>query len=213
MTPHAPSSYGTLQLASVVANDDPDGRGRVRVRLSALEVELWAVVATTSAGQNYGVQTLPRIEEIVVVGFLDPEFPIVLGSLWTGSNPVPEDVTPIEDKYAIQTPSGSSITMNDAEGPSITVKSPNGQKVTVTDDGGGKVEVDVQGTRIEVTSSGIRIEASGNVEIQAGQASVSAGMLQVDAGMSKFSGVVQCDTLIATSVVGSTYTPGAGNIW
>jgi hypothetical protein len=31
--------------------------------------------------------------------------------------------------------------------------------------------------------------------------------------MSKFSGVVQCDTLIASSVVGSSYTPGAGNIW
>jgi len=35
----------------------------------------------------------------------------------------------------------------------------------------------------------------------------------VTAGMSKFSGVVQCDTLIATTVVGTTYTPGAGNIW
>jgi len=38
-------------------------------------------------------------------------------------------------------------------------------------------------------------------------------MLEVDAGMSKFSGVVQCDTLIATSVVASSYTPGAGNVW
>jgi hypothetical protein len=25
--------------------------------------------------------------------------------------------------------------------------------------------------------------------------------------------VVQCDTLIATTVVGTSYTPGAGNIW
>jgi hypothetical protein len=34
----------------------------------------------------------------------------------------------------------------------------------------------------------------------------------VDAGMSQFSGVVQCDTLIATSVVAQSYTPGIGNI-
>jgi hypothetical protein len=34
----------------------------------------------------------------------------------------------------------------------------------------------------------------------------------VNAGMSKFSGVVQCDTLIANSVVSTSYTPGAGNI-
>ena len=38
-------------------------------------------------------------------------------------------------------------------------------------------------------------------------------MITVNAGMSKFSGVVQCDTIIANSVVGASYTPGAGNIW
>jgi hypothetical protein len=26
-------------------------------------------------------------------------------------------------------------------------------------------------------------------------------------------GVVKCDTLVANSVVASSYTPGAGNIW
>jgi hypothetical protein len=41
----------------------------------------------------------------------------------------------------------------------------------------------------------------------------NAGMANVNAGMSKFSGVVKCDTIIANSVVGSSYTPGAGNIW
>jgi len=35
----------------------------------------------------------------------------------------------------------------------------------------------------------------------------------VDAGMSKFSGVVQADTVITNTIVASTYTPGAGNIW
>ena len=42
---------------------------------------------------------------------------------------------------------------------------------------------------------------------------LAAGMVQVDAGLSKFSGVVQCDTLISNAVVSSSYTPGAGNIW
>jgi hypothetical protein len=31
--------------------------------------------------------------------------------------------------------------------------------------------------------------------------------------MSKFSGVVQADTVIANNVIGASYTPGAGNIW
>jgi hypothetical protein len=38
-------------------------------------------------------------------------------------------------------------------------------------------------------------------------------MVKVDAGMSTFSGVVKCDTLISNTVISSTYTPGAGNIW
>ena len=37
--------------------------------------------------------------------------------------------------------------------------------------------------------------------------------MTVNAGMSKFSGVVQCDTLIANSVVSASYTPGAGNVY
>jgi hypothetical protein len=35
----------------------------------------------------------------------------------------------------------------------------------------------------------------------------------VNAATSTFSGVVQCDTMIASTVVGTSYTPGAGNIW
>jgi hypothetical protein len=37
-------------------------------------------------------------------------------------------------------------------------------------------------------------------------------MVQVAAGLAKFSGRVQCDTLIADSVIPASYTPGAGNI-
>jgi hypothetical protein len=37
--------------------------------------------------------------------------------------------------------------------------------------------------------------------------------MSVNAAMAQFSGVVQCSTLIATTVVGTNYTPGAGNVW
>jgi hypothetical protein len=57
------------------------------------------------------------------------------------------------------------------------------------------------------------VTASAKVTVNASQVAVSAGMVKVDAGMSTFSGVVKCDTLIATTVISSTYTPGAGNIW
>ena len=49
--------------------------------------------------------------------------------------------------------------------------------------------------------------------VNASTAEISASTLTVNAGMSKFSGVVQADTVITNSVVSSSYTPGAGNIW
>jgi hypothetical protein len=49
--------------------------------------------------------------------------------------------------------------------------------------------------------------------VQCSTVEVSAGMVTVNAGMSKFSGVVQADTVITNSVISASYTPGAGNIW
>jgi uncharacterized protein involved in type VI secretion and phage assembly len=51
----------------------------------------------------------------------------------------------------------------------------------------------------------VRIEAPSGIRLVTSR-------VQVDAGSSDFSGVVRCDTLIANSVVASSYTPGAGNI-
>jgi hypothetical protein len=72
---------------------------------------------------------------------------------------------------------------------------------------------DSNGNSVKLETSGITITASAKVTINASQVAVSAGMVTVDAGMSKFSGVVQCDTMISNSVISASYTPGAGNIW
>jgi hypothetical protein len=42
---------------------------------------------------------------------------------------------------------------------------------------------------------------------------VSAGQVTVNAAMSTFSGMVKCDVMQATTVIATTYTPGAGNVW
>ena len=51
------------------------------------------------------------------------------------------------------------------------------------------------------------------VKVDAGLLDVKAGMITVTSGMSIFSGIVTCDTLIANTVLASTYSPGAGNVW
>lgn len=213
MNHHALGQLNSLQLARVIDNTDPEERGRIKVQLQSLNIELWASVVTPSAGHNYGASFIPKLEEIVVVGFLNPDTPLVLGSIWAGNASVPEDITSQEDQYVIRTPAGNVVEFNDSEGPKVEMRTQSGYRVTVTEADGGEVQIERGGQTVTLTSSSIDINASGPVNINASQVSVSASMVQVDASMSRFSGVVQADTIIATSVVGTTYTPGAGNIW
>jgi phage baseplate assembly protein gpV len=94
----------------------------------------------------------------------------------------------------------------------LHVRTPGGLEIHL-DDAAGRVTISGQGSTIRIDSTGVTIDAAAQVQVNASQVKVSAGMVEVDAGMSKFSGVVQCDTLIANSVVAASYTPGAGNVW
>jgi phage baseplate assembly protein gpV len=72
---------------------------------------------------------------------------------------------------------------------------------------------DTNGNAISLEQAGVTITAPAKLSFAGGSAEISAGLLTIDAGMSRFSGVVQADTVITNSVVASSYTPGAGNIW
>jgi hypothetical protein len=72
---------------------------------------------------------------------------------------------------------------------------------------------DQNGNQVRFAADGISEQAAAKHAVNAGTMEANAGMLSVNSGMSKFSGVVKCSTIIADSVVGSSYTPGAGNIW
>lgn len=213
MSPHALGELTSLQLGRVTDNADPDGRGRVRVRLLALEMEVWASVVAPSAGNGYGASILPRVEEVVVLAFLSPELPLVLGSIWAGDSSTPTEADPVEEVYVLRTPSGVVVEMDDGDGPRVELRTPAGHSIVITDGDGGEVSITRGGQSVKLTASEISVESSGTVSVQASQVKISAGMVQVDAGMSKFSGVVQADTVITNAVVSSSYTPGAGNIW
>jgi len=202
-----------LHLGEVLDNQDPESRGRLRVRLHPTGVEMWALVMVASAGQGYGVSLLPRIGEQVVLAFISPELPVVLGAVWSGSSSVPTDAEPVEDRYLVRTPAGTQILCDDANGPRVRIETSSGYHLSIEEQSGGKITVEKGSEKIELTPSGISVSTSGRVEVSASQVNVSAGMVQVDSSMSRFSGVVQCDTLISNAVVSSSYTPGAGNIW
>ena len=83
----------------------------------------------------------------------------------------------------------------------------------VFDDGAGELEVaDSNGNAVKLEPSGVTVTAAAKVKVSATIVEIEAGELEVSAGMARFSGVVQCDTLVTNSVVASSYTPGAGNV-
>ncbi|WP_091743265.1 phage baseplate assembly protein V [Phenylobacterium immobile] len=203
---------------------DPDGQGREKEKLpwaadsGSAEYEAWARLATMMAGPDRGSWFVPDVDDEVLVAFQggDPRRPYVLGMLWNGADAPPQamDGAGANNKKVLRSRNGVQLTLDDQDGQeAFIVETPGGQKITLKD-GPGSVEiVDSNGNTIKLEIAGITVTASAKVTINASMVAVSASMVTVDAGMSKFSGVVQCDTLIATSVVGASYTPGAGNIW
>ena len=203
---------------------DPDGQGRVKITLpwapdtGGGRYEAWARLATLMGGNNRGSWFIPDVGDEVLVVFEggDPRRPYVVGGLWNGSDQPPEsmDGAGQNNRKVLRSRNGVKLTMDDTSGQEqLIVETPGGQKITLKD-GPGNVEiVDSNGNSIKLETSGISITASAKVTVNASSVEVSAGMVTVNAGMSKFSGVVQCDTLISNSVISASYTPGAGNIW
>lgn len=108
----------------------------------------------------------------------------------------------------IEDEGGNKITL-DTSG--INLEDLNSNKVTL-DSNGLKLQ-NSAGSEVSITSSGLKIMSSGTIEIQGAQVKISAASINLDAAMTSTSGVIQTNTLIATTVVGSSYTPGAGNVW
>lgn len=215
--------YG-VHVAVVTQVTDPDGQGRVRVRLpwspdgGGAGYEAWARLATLMAGAERGTWFVPDEGDEVLVAFEcgDPRRPYVVGALWNGVDAPPEtmDGAGNNDLKTIRSRSGVTVTLDDASGAErLHLKTPGGQEITLLD-GAGQLELkDQHGNTVVLEASGITVRAAAKVTVEAGQVEVSAGMVSVNAGMSRFSGVVQADTVIANAVVSSSYTPGAGNVW
>jgi uncharacterized protein involved in type VI secretion and phage assembly len=201
-----------MHLAQVVENVDPESRGRIKVRMLATEAELWASVVVASAGQGYGLTCLPKLEETVVVAFITPEQPLVIGSIWAGENSMPSSADAVEDHYVIETPSRSVLEFNDTDSAWIEIRTSSGYSLKIDEGNGGKITLTRGGQMIEMSSSEIKLSGT-KVVLEASTIEMNAPQITANTSMASFSSVVQCNTCIATSVVGTSYTPGAGNIW
>ncbi|KSB91820.1 type IV secretion protein Rhs [Caulobacter vibrioides] len=203
---------------------DPDQQGRVKIELPFVgdddgpSAQAWARLSTALAGASRGTWFIPEPGDEVLVAFEagDPRRPVVIGSLWNGEDSPPETMNANNDVRSFTSRSGHKLTFDDTDGATkVQVKTQGGHELTLDDASGGKITVShSNGASVVIDAAGnVKITANANCEVQAAMVKVTASMVTVDAAMSKFSGVVKADTVITNSVVSSSYTPGAGNVW
>jgi uncharacterized protein involved in type VI secretion and phage assembly len=219
-----------IELAEVVAVSDPEGLGRVEVRFLSRgpvaddaanpeghDATAWALVAVPFAGDDHGAFLIPDVGARVVVGSLngDPRYPIVLGSVWDGSMAIPdafggsgEEV----DRWSFTGKAGTRIALVEENGRSkIELRTANGSRVVI-DDGGSAITLSGGGNTITMDGNGIKLD-SHTVEVSAAQFKVTAAMGTFDVALADFSAFVMCELLQTNTVISTTYTPGAGNMW
>lgn len=193
----------------------------MRVRLpwasDGAPIELWARLASPYAGAGVGAWFEPAVGSEVLVAFIggDPSNPCILGGLWSQANPPPPATvqTGKPGQHVIRTAAGAELRLSTASGDApVAVSTEGGAEVVLEADGAVRI-ADRFGNRVRLDGRGITVESSGKLAVTAPTMHVASGMLTIDAGMVKTSGVLQCETLVASSVVAQSYTPGAGNVW
>ena len=195
---------------------DPDNKGRIQVKFPSFgqageSVRAWATLITPYADDDQGLEILPEVDSQVVVAFEagDPARPYIVGACWNGRKALPESPQAANNKRVLKTRSGSKLEFDDTQGAAkVTVSMDSGHQVVLDD---ASQEVTIQhsnGCKIVINIAGqVSITANSTVEVNASAVNLHAPMVTAD-------GVVQCQTLIASSgVISPSYTPGAGNIW
>jgi uncharacterized protein involved in type VI secretion and phage assembly len=218
--------YGCF-LAVVISVNDPDSKSRVQVRLLGFDgmgeqdAPMWARVAVPFAGGSRGAFFIPNKDDEVVVQFAngDPRQPLVMGGLWNGNDQAPETLGGSKeavDRWTIVGKAGTRIAIVEEQSgqEKIFLSTPQSQVTAeFTQASGGKIELKASQCTVTIDSQGVKIQTPSKVSVQGSTVEVQAGSVTVNAGISKFSGMVKCDVLQATTVIATTYTPGAGNVW
>ena len=200
----------------VIDNLDPQASGLIKVGYfspgRAERVDVWARLSMPMAGADCGFWFLPEIDDEVLLAFGGDEHEVfVIGSVWNGQSRPPHKVTSDSTRPParglIRTRHGLQLAFEDVAGHErVVIETPAGQRLVLSDGPAGVEITDANGNAVLLAAHGVTVTAASRVTINAAQ-------VEVVAGMSRFSGVVQCETLITNSVVSASYTPGAGNIW
>ncbi|MEI6668467.1 MAG: phage baseplate assembly protein V [Acidobacteriota bacterium] len=211
----APRYFGVYPAIVTDITKDGNRLGRIELKFPWLgdegrDVRALATLCTPYADDDQGFEMIPAVDSQVIVGFEAGQLtrPYILGACWNGRERLPQDPEQANNKRLIKSRSGSLLEFDDTEGAAKVTVSMQSGHVVVLDDGAQEVRVQhANGSLVKINAAGqITVTANATVEI-------NASAVNVHAGSAIFDGLVQCQTLITNSVVSSSYTPGAGNVW
>ena len=164
------------QMATVLSNADPEGKGRVRVRMNWQTDGMqtgWVRVMTPDGGSskdvksNRGFVFIPEVGDQVLLGFRhgDPARPYVMGSLFNGTTGGGGGQG--NNCKSLTSRTGSSLKLDDSVG-SVTLHDKG--TVNMNFDGAGNACLDAQskiGLSVGDTNSELILEKNGNVFLSA----------------------------------------------
>jgi len=191
----------------VADNQDPDKRGRLRLRVPALfgsEETDWALPCLPFGGvADQGLYMIPEVDAQVWVEFEggDRSFPVWTGTFWQAANDAPttEDAptqrvlkTPkghilrfddTDDSEAIHIEHSAGATIDIDSNGTITLTDANGDALTLDAENTKSVLEDANGNTITLDSSGVTVEdANGNkIEMTSSSVKVTGQQVIVDA--------------------------------
>ena len=163
------------QMATVLSNADPEGKGRVRVRMNWQTDGMhtgWVRVMTPDGGSssdvksNRGFVFIPEVGDQVLLGFRhgDPARPYVMGSLFngvTGSGGFAAN-----HKKSLTTRSGSTVTFDDTAH-TILLQTTRANKIFI-DESNGTITIS-SAEEVNVNTKNVNINASENMNVNVGK--------------------------------------------
>ena len=215
------------QMATVLSNADPQGKGRVRVRMNWQTNGMqtgWVRVMTPDGGSsddvksNRGFVFIPKVGDQVLLGFRhgDPARPYILGSLFNGVTG--KGGFAANHKKSLTTRSGSTVTFDDTAH-TILLQTTRANKIFI-DELNGTITIS-SAEEVNVNTKNVNINASENMNVNVGKnfnmnvgenAALSIGGDSSMNVQGHFSSIVSKD--VTSHVEGNTthYVKGALNV-
>jgi Rhs element Vgr protein len=148
---------------------DPGNENRIQVNVPTANLEgVWARLMQPYASDGFGFFWLPEVGDEVLLGWFnnDPDFPVVLGSLYSSKRKPPYALAAENDTKALVTRSKCKLEINEKD-KIITLTTPGNNKVVLDDKDKSILLSDQNGNTVKLSDAGIALDSPKDIKLTA----------------------------------------------